>query len=101
MHRVNVYVHYFFVPNRLLFNNWEMFITRGRDGEQAPPAPYFNINDVGAVDPELMVASSLWDYMGGKPLNPDGYPFASTQRINALPFRAYQKSMTIFTVILT
>ena len=23
MHRVNVYMHYFFVPNRLVWSNWE------------------------------------------------------------------------------
>ena len=33
MHRVNAYVHYFFVPNRLIWNDWEKFITGGRLGQ--------------------------------------------------------------------
>ena len=39
MHRVNVYTHFFFVPNRLVWNDWEKFITGGSDGEQAPVFP--------------------------------------------------------------
>ena len=31
MHRVNVYVHYFFVPNRLMWDDWEEFITNQQD----------------------------------------------------------------------
>ena len=30
MHRVNVFVHYFFVPNRLIWKDWETFITGDR-----------------------------------------------------------------------
>ena len=30
MHRVNVYTHFFFVPYRLLWKDWEDFITGGR-----------------------------------------------------------------------
>ena len=39
MHRVNVYTHFFFVPNRLVWNDWEKFITGGSDGEQSPVFP--------------------------------------------------------------
>ena len=28
MHRVNVYLHFFFVPYRLIWNDWEDFITK-------------------------------------------------------------------------
>lgn len=34
MHRVNVYTHFFFVPNRLIWDEWEDFITGGKDGLQ-------------------------------------------------------------------
>ena len=27
MHRVDVFMHYFFIPNRILWNDWEEFIT--------------------------------------------------------------------------
>ena len=33
MHEINVYVHYFFVPYRILWDEWEDFITGGVDGE--------------------------------------------------------------------
>ena len=36
MHRVNVYVHYFFVPNRIVWDEWEDFITGGRLGTSSP-----------------------------------------------------------------
>ena len=32
MHQISVYQHYFFVPNRILWDNWEDFITGGEDG---------------------------------------------------------------------
>jgi len=92
MHRVNVYVHYFFVPNRIVDSTWEMFITRGRNGEQAPVAPHFQINNVGALELDLLVKGTLWDYLGGKPVaDVAGGADMSTQKISALPFRAYQK----------
>ncbi len=39
MHQCSVYQHYFFVPNRILWDNWENFITGGEDGldTSAPP----------------------------------------------------------------
>lgn len=45
MHRVNVYVHYFFVPNRLIWNEWEDFITKGVDGTDSPIFPTIQIGD--------------------------------------------------------
>jgi len=45
MHRVNVYTHYFFVPNRIIWNEWEDFITGGKDGLSAPIAPFIKIHE--------------------------------------------------------
>lgn len=36
MHRFNVYTHFFFVPNRILWDGWEDFINGGVDGMEAP-----------------------------------------------------------------
>lgn len=36
MHQINVYVHYFFVPNRLIWDDWREFITGGPDGTSNP-----------------------------------------------------------------
>ena len=36
MHRMDVTMHYFFVPNRILWNNWEKFITEHNSEHVAP-----------------------------------------------------------------
>lgn len=104
MHRVNVYTHYFFVPNRLVWNQWEDFITKGIDGENAPVLPRFSVGDsyIGStgIPPSLFNDSSLWDYLGlptirsinGKPFNDvqNGVDFPNGFAVSALPFRAYQ-----------
>lgn len=41
MHRVNVYTHFFFVPNRLVWDEWEEFITGGENGEYVDNPPLF------------------------------------------------------------
>lgn len=79
MHMVDVTHHYFFVPNRILWSNWETFITGGEDGMQTPAMPY--------VRPQI-VAGSLGDYLGIPPGNYS--PDLDTNFINALPFAAYQ-----------
>ena len=33
MHKVNFYVHYYFVPNRILWPGWENFITNTKVGD--------------------------------------------------------------------
>lgn len=42
MHRVDVFTHYFFVPNRLVWNKWEDFITKGVDGTDSPVFPTYS-----------------------------------------------------------
>lgn len=74
MHPVHVRIHHWFVPFRLLWDNWEKFITGGPDGMDAsvyPTRPATN-NAVG----------SLADYLG--------YPTGvASVTGSALPFRAY------------
>lgn len=57
MHEVNAYVHYFFVPYRLLDSNWEGFITGGIDGQNAYVLPRWDPTGANGI-------GSLWDYMG-------------------------------------
>lgn len=90
MHRINASVHFFFVPNRLVWDSWEMFITRGRNGEQAPVFPHFQVDWAISQGNDLLEKGSLFDFLGGVPV-PDSVVGASTQKINILPFRAYQK----------
>lgn len=89
MHRVNVQVHYFFVPNRLIWDSWEMFITRGRNGEQAPVPPHMLISHAIGLGVGALAKGSLYDFLGGAPTEDIGSPVV--QKINLLPFRAYQK----------
>lgn len=84
MHNVNVYTHYFFVPNRLVWDEWEDFITGGREGTSAPIVPRATTNAMflsGLTSP-----GGLPDYMGLPTVT------AGTQnaQVSMLAFRAYQ-----------
>lgn len=85
MHRVNVRTEYFFVPNRIVWDEWEDFITGGRLGTSNPIAPYSTTAHLATND--MAQQGTLADYMG-VPL----VPTAPTvpQNISLLPFRAYQ-----------
>ena len=100
MHRVNVFTHYFFVPNRLVWNEWEDFITKGVDGEDVPVFPKVQLTGRSATDLPLS-DSSLWDYLGlpsiksvggNSVLRPSANAVAVPEgfEVSALPFRAYQ-----------
>lgn len=56
LHEIDIYTHYFFVPYRLLWDDWDDFITRGVDGDDASVLPRWSPTD-NAV-------GSLWDYLG-------------------------------------
>ena len=81
MHRVNVYVHYFFVPNRILWNEWEDFVTGGEDGLSEPVFPTINITD---SNKQFFQKGMLPDYYG-VPV-PDITGNIETTSISALPF---------------
>lgn len=94
MQKFNAYVHYFFVPNRLLWDKWEEFITGGEDGLAEPDYPVLNVtaNFVSAVensdDTNLMGNSHLFDYLGFPSVD-DTTEFTSGHDFDALPFKAY------------
>lgn len=78
MHKVDVNFYNFFVPNRLVWDNWEKFITGGS----------FNQVDEILHPPVInkfpVTPSSLPDYMG-LPIMP-----SSNTSVSALPFAAYE-----------
>jgi hypothetical protein len=76
-HQITVYQHFFFVPNRLLWDNWEGFITGGEDGTNSSVWPNVEFSSSTAI------VGNLSDYMG----IPDD--FAYTAKVSALPFAAY------------
>lgn len=80
MHRFDVTVHYVFVPNRLLWDSWEDWITSYSQTGDAPGA--FPTVNVSADN-----YTPLCDYMG----IPTPLP-GQTELLSALPFAAYQKA---------
>ncbi len=81
MHRMDVTMHYFFVPNRILWSNWESFIT-SNDSSIVPPFMEYSGSAFWDTD-----RKNFLDYMGVPPNNTSG---TYAQNINALPFAAYQ-----------
>lgn len=87
MHRVDLDTHYFFVPNRLIWNEFEDFITGGPEGTAEPVPPHVTSSLITGIDPALGAVSSLWDYMGLPPVG--NTENTVTNPISSLPFRAY------------
>jgi len=86
MHRINVFTHYFFVPNRLVFNGWEEFITGGEQGTSTLAPPIMTMDE---TNKNYFLKGSLADYFG-LPVMSDTSTYTGAERISALPFRAYQ-----------
>lgn len=86
MHRVNVFTHYFFVPNRLVWDEWEDFITGGRLGTSSPVAPQLN---VGHDEYQIYGAKGMLPDYFGIPTY-EGGAASTNYNVSALPFRAYQ-----------
>lgn len=59
LHEINVYVEAFFVPTRLLWSDWEAFITGGVDGQDSHTLPLWTDYKTTAA-----AKYTLWDYMG-------------------------------------
>jgi len=76
MHPVNVNIHHWFVPHRLIWEDWEDFITGGPDGMDASVFPTITAGGGG------FAIGSLADYLG----IPTG---VASLEVSALPFRAY------------
>jgi len=78
MHNVNVFKHAFFIPNRLVWDGWEDFITGNVPEDERPAFPYLA---VGGTAPAV---SSLSDYLG---LPTDGNAFGN---VSAMVHAGYQ-----------
>lgn len=85
--QIDVTVHYFFVPYRLIWDNWNEFITGGRLGISEPLAPYFappssqiSVNTNGRLFDSLSLARTKDD---GNLVFP--------QKVSSLSWRAYWK----------
>lgn len=79
MHPVNVRIHHFFVPYRILWDNWETFIT---DDESGLATPHVELVQAGVADLQKCRLAQYFGY---------GVDETSTvdQDMDAFPFRAY------------
>lgn len=74
MHEVRLFTQYWFVPNRLIWDDWEEFITGGDNLASTPAFPTVTLT---ANDAQV---GSLTDYFG--------YPIVEGVEVSALPYRA-------------
>lgn len=110
MHEVEIKTYFFFVPNRILFdekfgsdktNPWVQFIRGGDSGTDTLPIPYLeNINTQEIHDENYNLkkyfgTSSLWDYMGLPAIIDQdiltGDLGGTLPDIQLMPFLAYHK----------
>lgn len=80
MHQVNVFIHAFFVPNRIMWPNWEKFITGDPTAGAAPYLPLFKAD---------YDTYRLFDYLGLPDPNNVAMGYG-VPNVSALPFQAYQ-----------
>lgn len=108
---VNVYAHYFFVPWRIIWDDYSDFMTGGKDGTLSPsfpryrfPAGDFSKSLDGSPQKDALTDGGLCDYLGyplpfsdlyreipsvPNPVDRRGV-IGKSYEISALPLRAYQ-----------
>lgn len=74
MHPVSVRIHHWFVPHRLVWDDFEDFITAGPQGTSLPSFPTITLSNPAV--------GQLSDYLGVPPRS-------GNEIVSALPFRAY------------
>lgn len=78
MHRFDARIEYFYVPNRLVWSNWNKFIAQSPTGPGVMPV-------VPTIDIAQGNYTPLMDYFGiPTPIAPN------VETVNAIPFAAYQ-----------
>lgn len=93
MHEINMYVHYFFIPYRILWDDWEDFITGGTDGSFDEPIPLWEPTDT--------TVGSLWDFFGFPVgIDPDGaYPIDMMRRAYNMVYNEYYRDENLVTEV--
>lgn len=93
MHRINLFTHFYYVPFRLLWDEYEEFITGGDDGRSSPSFPRLEIGQNSHPNNDFYDSDGLWspgslaDYLNYP--TTESHSFGGMQ-VSALPFRAYQ-----------
>lgn len=94
MHEIRAYMHYWYVPYRLLDEDWELIITGGPDGLDDTPVPTWEpTTGAGAMNG----VGSLWDYLGFPPgVDPDGaYPMDYPRRAYNLVYNEWYRDQNL------
>lgn len=95
MHRIDASFHLFFVPTRIIWNDFEKYSIAFANGvdETTPVKPYLMLKTLANMNPTPLANGTLLDYMGF-PTITDPQAMAalrtSNKTINSLPLRAYQ-----------
>lgn len=89
MHRINIFTHYFFVPNRLIWDEWEKFLNGGQNGQLQVVAPYVEIKHGQSENADLFRPGTLPDYLG-YPTTENWNDSYDPLKVSVLPLRAYQ-----------
>ena len=93
LHEINMYAYYFFVPYRILWDDWEDFISGGADGQFSDPIPEW--------EPTINTEGSLWDFFGFPVgVDPDGaYPLDFPRRAYNLVYNEYFRDENLQTEV--
>lgn len=75
---LRIYTEYFFVPNRILWDEWDDFITGGKDGTYSETPPLWNNASSGQVYAKDTLADSM------------GFPIGVTVPIDDVPTAFFQ-----------
>ncbi|QCS36599.1 major capsid protein [Capybara microvirus Cap3_SP_478] len=76
-------MYYFFVPNRLVYQDWQYFMGENKDGYWTNTVNY----TIPYTNAAGVAANTIGDYMG-IPVNNN---LTADDKINVMPFRAYAK----------
>jgi len=101
LNEINITVHTFFVPYRLLWEDWEDFITGGIDGDNADTLPRMDYPG----DVTFEAGNSLWDYLGfphsitGTVTASDTLPLQFPQLAYSMIWNEYYRDETLQTEI--
>lgn len=97
--QADVSYHWFFVPNRLVYDDWSDFIVRGKNGDTDYDKPYATILDLVGGDvnnPQIaqVTPGSLFDFLNFPSFNDPSsvaaaVGLAKDHRVDMMPFNAY------------
>nr|QJB19760.1 MAG: major capsid protein [Microvirus sp.] len=96
MHEINCYVHYFFVPYRILWDQWDDFITGGPNGTLTPVIPTWT-----PTPSTGNVKGTLWDFLGFPTgISPTGrFPLDFPRRAYNRIYNEFYRDETLITEV--